>query len=1645
MAARRLNKKVALIGAAVSVSLALAVVVVVLSGTHDPAKLIEDGDTALAAEDYESARRNYLDAFGSTESLDQKVGLLFKLSDVYRATGDWRRVVGCWEQVITSDPKNLPARFARLKHAYILADGLSEFGQSVDTHWKEVAARATELIDLAEDAGLLGEEKATWEPSFGMAEQPGWDNGIRLTGPYLHFLKGRAAFELARMGAAAAPQQSLEEARAHLTKSKQLDSHNAAVYRYLAAAFLEGGNIAASRGNLNERQAAIEAADAVLAEGVAAAPDVPSAHVNLLVRKLTLAQDGTIVEAREKMKALEPEYQALTERFPDSAESLGALAEFYSFYSTCVGLDDGRAKLDRAIEAAEKAAARDVAVKYARFAATLHYRKFSLYGDEAALSRAIALTEGALARPQAQDTPGPRQYAVLAERLSLCSLVATACVEQMLTLPASAPERPERLTRAGSAVHEIEQIQGTADNPEVVKWRGMLELARGNRAGAVRSLYAAYEQIKAADPSGQTDAFLAYMLGQAFEETSEVGAVLEFYESALRSGITTTKPETLLDYGSALLRAGSYDTALNVVNSFEERFGAVVRSRRLRLRALIANGHLTQAEEALAVLEPADPNTMRLRLSLLGAKAMQLQEAIQRAESRTQSDEDADGTNTAGSVNAMKAELLGCRKRQAEIAGKLWQRGEADISQENHLAQLCETLIEYQEAAVARDIVTVFLRSLPHSATALFYQGLLAEPDPCDCQPARRQEIRREAIGRIADPVARAMALGAFYQENDRLDDAAAQWRKVLNETGESETGDEAIFSEKGPLSPRQLAAGRLFDLACYREDWPPAEEIVKAAKKGNLDGCQGHLYAGRLAFARGWHQDALAELDECLRLRPVFSYGYMVRGNIHAAAGNERASIDDTRRAAGLNPVDPVVAKALANALLVRNRKLGGSASTEHLNEARRALEHAIRLNPRDTQVLIAYADLIGDSEPLKALAIRQTIQANAPSLGNAVTLGRLATNAALKETDDARRKALFAIAEDAFEQARRTDPSNAVLLESFAEYYRARGRSDKAQQLLVESQDSRLLWRHYLRIGRYDEAKQLLEQMRAEPASRADALKGLVLVAEATGDKEAVKRHAESLLAIEDTVTNRLAQIRAYLDAGLIRDARHKVQSFKERYPDEPRIGLLEALLAQRQGKLKRALELANRHLEKNQRDASAWRLRGEISLLSGAVDQAIADFRQSRSLEDHPATAVELAKAYLWAGRDSDAVRALSAALDAPAAPPQARTLLESTCRRLGRDDKLWQLYQDTLSRLPQSIAWLTRAGAFALEQRDYGRAVELYEKAYRLRREQLSDAIDATRDVPFAMALDGYLHALILSAGTPGGAWNPQALERVLQEGGRYLDSPYAGFVLCRLAEAEKAQGDTAAAGKHGRQAIDRAWNDDGLAAQVLPRVAALLGEETVSDYCRQRLETAPDSLAANVMMSHLARTRGDYDDAVGYIDKCVALCDPQGQQHGEYVLKKADILTAAYRRTSDKRYLRQAIDVYESLAAQMPTNSSVLNNLAYLLAQDDSDSARALGYAEKALAADPDNAVYLDTYAYVLHKNGRNAEAAEWIAAAIQQYELDGAPSAAAYEHFGLIEEALGRKENALAAYRRALQVAGEAADERIRLAVERLQ
>jgi tetratricopeptide (TPR) repeat protein len=197
------------------------------------------------------------------------------------------------------------------------------------------------------------------------------------------------------------------------------------------------------------------------------------------------------------------------------------------------------------------------------------------------------------------------------------------------------------------------------------------------------------------------------------------------------------------------------------------------------------------------------------------------------------------------------------------------------------------------------------------------------------------------------------------------------------------------------------------------------------------------------------------------------------------------------------------------------------------------------------------------------------------------------------------------------------------------------------------------------------------------------------------------------------------------------------------------------------------------------------------------------------------------------------------------------------------------------------------------------------------------------------------------------------------------------------------------------------------------------------------------------------MADLMRRAGEYNKAIDYIDNCIEIVGAEDERTSDFMMDKAFVLTLAYQRSSDKDYLERAIKQYESLLVKWPNNTTVLNNLAYMLASNDQKLPEALEYTKRAHEAIPNSAGIMDTYGFVLYKNGRYGEADSFLQAALQHYEQSSiSVPAELYEHVGMVKEALKLRQEAIDAYEQALKE-GESelsgpAQERIRAAIRRL-
>ncbi|MEQ8520359.1 MAG: tetratricopeptide repeat protein [Cytophagales bacterium] len=199
-------------------------------------------------------------------------------------------------------------------------------------------------------------------------------------------------------------------------------------------------------------------------------------------------------------------------------------------------------------------------------------------------------------------------------------------------------------------------------------------------------------------------------------------------------------------------------------------------------------------------------------------------------------------------------------------------------------------------------------------------------------------------------------------------------------------------------------------------------------------------------------------------------------------------------------------------------------------------------------------------------------------------------------------------------------------------------------------------------------------------------------------------------------------------------------------------------------------------------------------------------------------------------------------------------------------------------------------------------------------------------------------------------------------------------------------------------------------------------------DSVTNYASKALELFPN------------QGRLWFMDGLGYYSKNDFKSARNSLEMAEkYILDKtamrSDILSTLGDTYNSLEMFEKSDAVYEEALSINPNNEHVLNNYSYYLSLREEDLDKAEEMCEKLMQMSPDNSTYLDTYAWVLYKLKKYDEALKYIEKAVNDSE-----SGVVHEHYGDILFQLGRKDEALEAWKKATEYedASEEIDRKIR-------
>lgn len=196
-------------------------------------------------------------------------------------------------------------------------------------------------------------------------------------------------------------------------------------------------------------------------------------------------------------------------------------------------------------------------------------------------------------------------------------------------------------------------------------------------------------------------------------------------------------------------------------------------------------------------------------------------------------------------------------------------------------------------------------------------------------------------------------------------------------------------------------------------------------------------------------------------------------------------------------------------------------------------------------------------------------------------------------------------------------------------------------------------------------------------------------------------------------------------------------------------------------------------------------------------------------------------------------------------------------------------------------------------------------------------------------------------------------------------------------------------------------------------------------------CEPGIEATPDALEFYYYLA-VAYNNAEQTDSVISICK-KALLHQTTDSKKEVISDFYSILGDMYH-VKDQNELAYA--AYDSALVYNPVNIGALNNYAYYLSVERKNLDKAEEMSYKTVKAEPENATYLDTYAWILFEKGNYTQAKIYIDSAMKG---EGAKSDVIVEHCGDIYYMCGDLEEAMKYWQKALQMGSKSKTLKIKI------
>ena len=404
--------------------------------------------------------------------------------------------------------------------------------------------------------------------------------------------------------------------------------------------------------------------------------------------------------------------------------------------------------------------------------------------------------------------------------------------------------------------------------------------------------------------------------------------------------------------------------------------------------------------------------------------------------------------------------------------------------------------------------------------------------------------------------------------------------------------------------------------------------------------------------------------------------------------------------------------------------------------------------------------------------------------------------------------------------------------------------------------------------------------------------------------------------------------------------------------------------------------------------------------------------------------PQVALKKMSFMLSAGDTVGAVNEATALIDYNRNEPSFRILKGNLYEVIGDNDSTLAYYRQAEEISPDNGSVKM---ALANYYKNIGDSVAFDNKMYEA---LLSEDFVLEEKVAF---LEEYLQSLLNDKSDTG---RGDHLFSVLKE-----QYPHEPEVLDLAARYSGAKGDYRDAEEQIGYAIDLDPTNVAYWGQLMRyQLADERGKDAMATYHRA-MEHIEIPEGIKLMYASAATTEKDFKEAektygelIHASNKDLPLTDPVTDTKFRASLNFEGLtrISSLYTMLGDMYYAAEDLDktfkAYDNSLFFYATNPLTLNNYAYFLTENGGDLDKALEMSSKALDQDPENEIYLDTYAWILFKKKDYKEALEYQTRAVETAELAGEPAAEYYHHLGDIYFMNHQPEEAVRSWEKALKL-----------------